>query len=74
MICECYTTFPKNEITCTKTFYNILWNKELPLTLFKLPEILNRRTSGKPRMHKRLNGKSIDIRHQEIAELNTFGH
>lgn len=52
----------------------MLWNKELLLTLFELPEILNRRTRGKPRISKRLNGKIIDIRPQEIAERNTFGH
>lgn len=31
--------FPEHEILCTKTLYQLLWNGELPLTLFELPEL-----------------------------------
>ncbi len=66
--------FPKEEIPCTKTLYNLLWNGELPLTLFELPEVLSRRKHGKPRVSKRSYGKSIEERPAEIAQRNTFGH
>ena len=66
--------FPAHEIPSTKTLYHLLWNGELPLTLFELPEVLNRRSRKKPRLSKRINGKSIDERIPEVAERNTFGH
>lgn len=67
--------FPPSEIPSTKTLYNLLWNDELPLlTLFDLPEVLGRRKRGKPRIAKRCNGKSIDLRPSEVDERNTFGH
>lgn len=66
--------FSSQTIPCTKTLYNLLWSGELPITLFALPEILNRRIHGKPRIPKRQNGKSIDERPAEVAERTTFGH
>jgi transposase, IS30 family len=66
--------FPVKEIPCTKTLYNMLWKGELPLTLFELPEVLSRHSRRKPRLSKRINGKSIDWRPPEVAERNTFGH
>ena len=41
---------------------------------FELPEVLNLRSRKKPRLSKRINGKSIDERISEVAERNTFGH
>ena len=66
--------FPVEEIPCTKTLYNLLWNGELPVTLFELPEILSRRQHGKHRISKRLKGRSIEERPAEIAERKIFGH
>ena len=66
--------FPRHTIPCTKTLYNLLWSGELPLTLFELPEVLSRRKQGKPRISKRLNGKSIDLRPAEVDERTQFGH
>lgn len=66
--------FPLETIPCTKTLYNLIWKGELTLTLFDLPEALSRRSHGKPRVSKHLNGKSIDERPDEVAERNTFGH
>ncbi|MFU0833549.1 MAG: hypothetical protein ACFWUC_11520 [Oscillospiraceae bacterium] len=66
--------FPAKEIPCTKTLYHMLWKGELPLTLFELPEVLNRHSRRKPRLSKRINGKSIDWRPPEVSERNTFGH
>lgn len=66
--------FSDEKIPCTKSIYNMVWKGELPITLFDLPEALSRRQHAKPRVPKRLNGKSIDLRPAEIAERNTFGH
>lgn len=66
--------FPTEKIPCTKTLYNLIWKGELPLTLFELPEALGRRKRGKPRISKRLNGKSIEERPPEVDERSTFGH
>lgn len=54
--------------------YNLLWNGDLPVTPFQLPEALSRRQHGKPRISKRLNGKSIDLRPAEVAKRVQFGH
>ena len=66
--------FPTEQIPCTKTLYNLLWRGELPITLFELPEILERKQHGKPRISKHLNGKSIENRPDEVNHRNTFGH
>ena len=66
--------FPRNEIPSTKTLYLMLWKGELPITLFDLPEILSRRVRGKPRLSKRLNGKSVDLRPTKIRERTSFAH
>ena len=66
--------FAPHEIPSTKTLYNLLWKGELPLTLFDLPEVLSRRQHGKPRVSKRLNGKSIEDRPKEVDDRSTFGH
>lgn len=66
--------FQVEKIPCTKTLYNLLWNGELPISLFELPEVLGRRQHGKPRIPKRSSGKSIDQRPGEVEGCNTFGH
>lgn len=66
--------FPTDIIPCTKTLYNLLNNNELPLTLFDIPEALGRRKNNKPRLHKRLQCRSIEERPSEIDDRNTFGH
>jgi IS30 family transposase len=66
--------FEGHIIPCTKTLYNLLWSGDLPVTPFQLPEALSRRQHGKPRISKRLNGKSIDLRPAEVAERIRFGH
>ena len=53
---------------------NLLWSGDLPITLFQLPEVLSRRQHGKPRISKRLHGKSIDLRPAEVAERIQFEH
>ena len=39
--------FSEEQIPCTKTLYNLLWKGELPVSLFELPEVLNRRKRKK---------------------------
>lgn len=69
-----HNLFPLNEIPCTKTLYNLLWKGELPLTLFELPEVLSRKRHGTPRVSKRCNGNSIELRPAEVDDRTTFGH
>ncbi len=66
--------FPENEIPRTKTLYRLLWNGELSLILFEIPEVLARRKTGVPRISRRQNGKSIALRPQAILGRDTFGH
>ena len=66
--------FAAHEIPCTKTLYNWLWNGELPLTLFDLPEVLSRKTRRKPKLSKRILGTSIEEGPPEVTDRNTFGH
>ncbi|MGL5253548.1 MAG: IS30 family transposase [Brevinema sp.] len=66
--------FPAETIPCAKTLYNQLWRGDLVISLFDLPEVLSRRKRGKPRIPKRLNGKSIDLRSPEVAQRIQFGH
>lgn len=73
--CACRNRlFPSETIPCTKTLYHLIWKGELALTLFDLPEALSRRAKGKPRVSKRLHGKSVEERPDEAAQRNTFGH
>ena len=66
--------FPASEIPSTKTLYNMLWANELPVNLFDLPEVLSRRQHRKPKIYKRLNGKSIDMRPEAVSLRREFGH
>lgn len=66
--------FEAEKIPCTKTVYNMIWQGELEITLFDLPEVLSRRQRRKPRVPKRSDGKIIDLRPAEVKERNTFGH
>ena len=52
----------------------MLGANELPLTLFDIPEALDRRKRRVPRIRKRMSGKSIDLRSQEFDSRNQFGH
>lgn len=65
--------FSQQEIVCTKTLYNALRNKQIPLSVFDLPNLLKRkRYTCKPSRNNRIYGRSIDER-PEIKE-NEFGH
>lgn len=70
-----YKLFPEDSIPCTKTIYNMLHKKLLPLSLFDCPKILRRRKHKlKKRQHKRILGHSIDERPAIAAEKTEFGH
>lgn len=70
-----YRLFSAREMVCTKTLYNEAAAGNLPLSLFELPRVLNRKQSKKGhRKHKRLKGRSIDER-PNIVDLRTeLGH
>lgn len=65
--------FPSAETVCTKTLYNALRNKQIPLSVFDLPNLVKRkRHAFKTRNNNRIYGRSIDER-PEIPQ-NEFGH
>lgn len=67
--------FPEDQIPCTKTLYNELWEGNLPLNPFDVPEALSRaHKKRQSRKNKRILGASIDER-PDIAALRTeCGH
>ena len=50
----------------------MLWADKLLITLFKLSEVLSRRSRRKPKISKRISGHSIDERSPEVADRNTL--
>ena len=61
--------FREDEMVCTCTLYNMVWDGLLPLTPTELPEALKRKAkSHRDREHKRKYGQSISVR-PEIAGL-----
>ena len=72
---QTHEQFPSEDIICTKTFYNAVWNGTISLTPFDLPEALKRR-SKKARIYKnkRIFGRSIDERAEIAASREEIGH
>lgn len=67
--------FPEDQIVCTKTLYNALWDGNLPLTPFDVPEALSRKPRKRAsRQNKRIFGKSIDERPEKVLERIECGH
>ena len=67
--------FPKEQIVCTKTLYNELLAGNLPLKPMELPEILSRKTKGiNTRRNRRILGRSIDERSEEVGKRIVCGH
>ncbi|MBP2650662.1 MAG: putative transposase for insertion sequence element [Firmicutes bacterium] len=70
-----HSLFDQSAMVCTKTLYNELEAKNLPLSLFELPEVLKRkRHKGKSRVHKRPKGNSIDERPDIVDDRTELGH
>ncbi|MCH3955417.1 MAG: IS30 family transposase [Eubacterium sp.] len=68
--------FPTEQIPCTKTLYNELWAGNLELPLTQLPEALSRKSHKNRRtcQNKRVLGKSIEKRPEEVLERISCGH
>jgi len=67
--------FNPKYMVCTKTLYNMLHSHKLAISLFELPQILSRKQHrGWNRKNKRIMGRSIEERPQEIADRNEIGH
>ncbi len=67
--------FPSEQIVCTKTLYNELWAGNLPLTPFDVPEALSRKKKKHTnRKNKRIYGKSIEERPEEVLDRIICGH
>lgn len=70
-----HNLFQLEQIPCTKTLYNMLWASELPLSLFDVPQVLNRKRHRKwGRKNKRMQGRSIDERTAVTNECTEVGH
>lgn len=67
--------FPAEQIPCTKTLYNELWNGNLPITLFDVPEALGRsHKRNRVRQNRRNLGRSIDERPEIASKREEIGH
>lgn len=68
-------TFKRSETLCTKTLYNYVDSGLLPITNMDLPEKLRRNTKRhKVRENKKVLGKSIEERPEDIDLREEFGH
>ena len=67
--------FTPEQIPCTKTLYNMLWAKKLPLSLFDMPRTLGRKRHRKwVRRNKRMKGRSIEERPAVVNDGTEIGH
>lgn len=66
--------FPNEQLPCTKTLYNMLWQRRLLVTVFDCPSVLGRKRNRIARAAKRMNGISIELRPGEVDQRNSFGH
>ena len=67
--------FTRDEMVSAKTLYSYIDQKLIDLTNFDLLEKLSRKThKQRPNEHKRLNGKSISERPEQINDRSEFGH
>ena len=69
--------FAESEIICTRSLYNSIWSGRLsvaPLDLLEAAGRRKRKSKGQAHKHKKLYGKSIDERPEEIASCSDFGH
>lgn len=72
---QTHDLFPGEDIICTKTFYNAVWNGTISLTPFELPEALRRRPKkARIRKNKRIFGRSIDERAEVATSREEIGH
>ena len=67
--------FPEESIVCTKTIYNAIWSGQLRLRPLDLPEALKRNSkSNRVRKNKKVLGRSIEERPEEVSKRITEGH
>lgn len=67
--------FSRKETLCTKTLYNYVDRGFLEIKNIDLPERVSRRPKQHhPRKNKRILGRSIEERDDEIQKRTTFGH
>ena len=67
--------FSEAEIVCTKTLYNELWAGNLPISVFDVPEACSRKKRRTvSRKNKRIYGRSIEERPEEVLDRIVMGH
>jgi len=70
-----HNLFEAYETVCTKTLYNTLRARQMPLTPFELPEMLKRKPrTSKNHTNKRPKGRSIEERPAIANERREIGH
>lgn len=69
------TKFKASEMVCTKTLYNYIELGLLPIKNIDLPlKVRRNNKSSRVRKHKKILGRSIDERSEEINNRTKFGH
>jgi len=67
--------FKKDEMVCTKSLYNAVDARIIPVTDFDLPERLKRKHKKRKSIaNKRVLGRSIDERPASVDSREEFGH
>lgn len=67
--------FAENEMVCTHTLYNMVWDGLLPIKVTELPEALKRKgRKSKDRENKKRYGTSISDRPEIAAQRMEEGH
>ena len=67
--------FSENEMVCTHTLYNMVWDGLLPIKVTELPEALKRKgRKSKDRENKKRYGTSISDRPEIAAQRMEKGH
>ena len=67
--------FTLEQISCTKTLYNMLWANKLPISLFEVPRALgHKRHRIWVRKNKRIKGRSIEERPAIVNDGTEIGH
>jgi len=70
-----HNLFPKQEMVCTKTLYNYVDTKLLPIRNIDLPlKVRRKNKSNRVRQHLKILGRSIDERPASVLTRRSFGH
>ena len=70
-----HNLFDASEMVCTRTFYNMVWRRDVSIRPTELPEALKRKaTKRRERANKRHYGASISTCHLPFAFVVSYGY